>query len=183
MLVLQPKPSQLCYKGSMPLFHAENRLDRAFEISLLLKGIDGLFETLSGLVFLFIHPGFILRIAHGIVGYHPHNFITVHFLKWATDFGKGAAIFAALYLLSHGLIKLVLIYAIIREQLWAYLGLIIVTALFVVYQIYHMIAHGLTFSYVALTLFDFLVIYLTSKEYGRQRVHFAKHHESKSETA
>jgi len=158
----------------MPTFHAKNKLDRAFEISLVLKGIDGLFETLSGVVFLFIHPEFVLRIVHGIVGYHPHNFIAVHFLKWGTDFGKGAAIFAALYLLSHGIIKLVLIYAIIREQLWAYLGLVVVTAAFVVYQLYHMIAHGPTFSYIVLTLFDFVVIYLTGKEYSRQKAHFAK---------
>jgi uncharacterized membrane protein len=166
----------------MAIFHAANKLDRAFEISLLLKAIDGLFETLSGITFLFIHPGFILRVAHGIVGYHPHNFIAMHFLKWATDFGKGAAIFAALYLLSHGLIKLVLIYAIIREQLWAYLGLIIVTVAFVIYQLYHLVAHGPSFSYIALTLFDFVVIYLTSKEYGRQKVHFAKHDKAKLET-
>jgi len=45
----------------MPFFHAKTPLDRAFEISLLLKGLDGLLETVSGILFLFVKPDLVLR--------------------------------------------------------------------------------------------------------------------------
>lgn len=167
----------------MPIFRAQNKLDRAFEISLLLKGLDGLLETLSGLMFLFIKPSWILDVAHGIVGYQPHSFIGKHILEAAQHFNKGAAIFASLYLLSHGVVKLVLIIAILREQAWAYIGLIVVTALFMVYQIYHLIFVSVTFTFIFLTLFDGVVVYLTAREYKRQKVHFAhRHHHPEPET-
>lgn len=166
----------------MPTFHAKNSLDRAFEISLLLKGIDGIVETVSGILFLFVKPQWILDVAHGIVGYQPHNFITRHILESAKHFDKGAAIFAALYLLSHGVVKLVLIVAILREKLWAYLGLVLLTIAFTIYQLYHLIFVRVSFSFIALTLFDFIVIYLTTVEYGRQKALLAKHSEKDSET-
>jgi len=166
----------------MPTFHAKTGLDRAFEITLLYKGIDGLLETISGIAFLFIKPEFVVRLAHGIVGYHPHNFIGKHILESAQHFGKGAAIFAALYLLSHGVVKVVLVAAIWREKLWAYLGLIIVTAAFTLYQLYDIIFRKPTFSFIALTLFDFLVIYLTAKEYTKQKDRFAKRGKVAAET-
>ena len=166
----------------MPFFHAKTPLDRAFEISLLLKGLDGLLETVSGILFLFVKPDLVLRLAHDMVGYHPDGFIGKHILDSAQHFGRGTAIFAALYLLSHGVVKLILVGAILREHLWAYPGLIIVTAAFVVYQVYHLIFINVTFSFIFLTLFDFVVIYLTTKEYGKQKVHFAKRHATPVET-
>lgn len=166
----------------MPTFHAKTPLDRAFEITLLYKGIHGLLETIGGVLFLFIKPDFIVRLAHGIVGYHPHNFIAKHLLESAQHFGKGAAIFAALYLLSHGVIKVVLVIEIWREHLWAYLGLIIVTAGFIIYQLYDIIFRKPSFSFIAITVVDLVVIYLTAKEYNRQKIHFAKRHKPAAET-
>jgi len=160
----------------MPLFRAQTKLDRAFEISLFLKGIDGLLETLGGLLFLTLKPDLVLRAAHGIVGYHPDDFITQHILKSAEHFSKGTALFAALYLLSHGLVKLVLVVEILREHLWAYIGLIVVTAGFIIYQLYHILFQHPTFSFIALTIFDAIVIYLTTREYGHQKDRLRKHH-------
>jgi uncharacterized membrane protein len=162
----------------MANFHPKTPLDKAFEISLLLKGLDGLLETVGGVVFLFIHPEHIVSIANRLTAHNQHSFWGRHLLSWAHGFTKGAAIFAALYLLSHGLIKLVLVVAILKEHLWAYPALIVTTFGFVVYQLYHIVADGPTFSYVLLTLFDVVVIYLTTKEYGKQKEHFAKRHAS-----
>jgi uncharacterized membrane protein len=160
----------------MPVFHAKTPLDRAFEISLLLKGFDGLLETVSGTLFLFVKPDTVLRLAHHTVGYHPDDFLSQHILTSAENFSRGAAIFAGLYLLSHGVVKLVLVVEILLEHLWAYVGLIVVTAIFILYQLYHIIFQHPTFSFIALTLFDFVVIYLTNKEYGKQKEHFANRH-------
>ena len=165
----------------MTVFHATTKLDRAFEISLLLKGIDGLVETVSGIILLFVKPALVMRIAHGLVGYHPKGFIGVHILQSASHFSKGTAIFAALYLLSHGLVKIILVGEILREHLWAYLGLIVVTGGFIIYQLYHIFFNHPTFSFIALTLFDFVVVYLTIREYGRQKDRLSKRNHTPSE--
>jgi len=167
----------------MVIFRAKTRLDKAFEVSILLKGLDGLLETLGGVFFLFIHPDRVTRFAERITAHDPHSFVGQHILEWAQGFTKGAAIFAALYLLSHGLVKVVLVFAILKEHLWAYPGLIIVTIGFVVYQIYHMAAHGLSGGYLFLTLFDLLVIFLTTKEYGKQKERLKRLHEEPEEAA
>lgn len=51
--------------------------------------------------------------------------------------------------------------------------MIILTALFVVYQIYHMAMTGLSLGYLLLTAFDVLIIALTIAEYARLRRHVA----------
>jgi len=166
----------------MPTFHARTTLDRAFELTLLYKLLDGLLETIGGIIVLFIKPEFVVRLAHGVVGYHPHNLIAKHLLESAQHFGRGAAVFAALYLLSHGVVKVALVIEIWRERLWAYLGLIIVTAGFMIYQIYEIIFRKPSFSFIALTLFDGLVVYLTAREYKRQQHRLEHKHKAASET-
>jgi uncharacterized membrane protein len=59
----------------------------------------------------------------------------------------------------------------LRNHMWAYLALIAVTALFVVYQVYRLI-DTFTLGLFLLTLFDLVIIYLTQKEYKR---HKARH--------
>lgn len=164
----------------MPYFHARTRLDKTFKVGLLLKGIDGLVETVGGLFFLFVRPEqvhhFVFDLVAPELGEDPHDFFARHLLHWSQSFTKGAAVFASIYLLSHGLVKLVLVVAIIREHLWAYLGLIIVTAGFVIYQLIH-IAQQPTFTYIALTVFDVIIIILTIMEYGHQKERLRRLHQ------
>jgi uncharacterized membrane protein len=131
---------------------------------------------------LFVHPTQVVHFAEKITAHNPHDFWGRHILEWAHGFTKGAAIFAALYLLSHGLVKLVLVGAILKEHLWAYPGLIIVTIGFVAYQIYHMAAHGLSGGYIFLTLFDLLIIFLTTEEYGKQKERLRRLEHERAET-
>lgn len=163
----------------MPLFHAKTRLDRAFEIGLVLKGLDGLIETAGGLFFLLIRPEqvhrFVLNVVAPELGEDPHDFFARHLLHWSQSFTKGAATFAAAYLLAHGVVKLVLVAAIIREHLWAYPGLIIVTLGFIAYQIFHIVQQP-TFTYIALTIFDVVIVYLTAREYGHQKERLRRLH-------
>jgi uncharacterized membrane protein len=157
----------------MTLFRARTVLDKAFAIGLCLKAIDGLGEVVGGLWLLFLDPGRLQTWA-GLVfapelREDPHDFIATHVLQWAAHFNQGTVRFAAIYLLSHGVAKLVVIAEILRGRLWAYPGLIALTALFAGYQIYHMGVAGPTLGFVALTLFDGLIIVLTIGEYAKIR--------------
>ena len=153
-----------------PAERPKTATDKAFRISLYLKGLDGLLETLGGILLLIIKPEqinhFAKWITQGELSENPHDFIAQHVLKTAHELTGTSLIFGAVYLLSHGLVKIILVFEVIRDHLWAYLGLIGVTALFVVYQTYR-ITVKFSASLLLLTLFDLLIIYLTQKEYRR----------------
>lgn len=144
--------------------------DKAFRISLWGKFIDGLLETAGGILLLVITPEQINHIARwltqGELSEDKHDFIANHILKTAHHLTGASLAFGAAYLLAHGIVKIVLVVEVIRDHLWAYMGLIGVTALFVVYQVYR-IAVKFSVSMLLLTLFDLLIIYLTQKEYRR----------------
>lgn len=162
---------------SLPKQHKPDLTDRAFRIGLLLKGLDGLLETLGGILLLIVRPEQIDRLAHwltqGELSQDPHDFIASHVLKTAHHLTGASLAFGAAYLLSHGLVKLVLVYEVLRDHLWAYIALIVVTAVFVVYQIYRMAAVKFSVSLLLLTVLDLAIIYLTQKEYRRHQAYRA----------
>jgi len=162
-------------------FQAKTGLDKIFEVGILIKAAHGLIEIVGGMLLLFVTPDHIRRIAiwltQGELSQDPHDFIATHILHSAQGVTHGVLLFAAIYLLAHGLIKVVLVVEILRNRLWAYPGLIIVTAGFVVYQLYQMLQ---IFSWwlLWLTIFDLFIIYLTAREYAGRRHHHRTHAES-----
>ena len=154
-------------------FKSEDTLDRVFEVGILLKALDGLLETFGGILLLLIKPALISNIAVALTQYElredPRDFIATHVLHSAQYLTSAALLFAALYLLAHGLAKIVLVVEILRGHLWAYIGLIVLTAGFIVYQVYR-ISFDHSISLTLLTIFDCVVVYLTVREYKRQRL-------------
>lgn len=99
----------------------------------------------------------------------PHDFIACHVLRSAGQLTHGTTVFAAAYLLSHGVAKVVLVVAVLREQLWAYPGMIALIVAFIAYQLYRLAAVRLTLGLSLLTLFDVFVVWLTWREYQAKR--------------
>jgi uncharacterized membrane protein len=157
----------------MALFKATNKLDRVFEISIFFKAFDGLLETIGGMLLLVVKPSTITGIAHTLtqheLSHDPHDFIAVHLLHSAEKLAAGGSLFAAIYLLSHGLTKVILVIEILREKLWAYRGMVFFLGLFILYQLYLMI-HHFTISMLILTVFDAFIICLTLREEKRQHL-------------
>jgi len=96
------------------------------------------------------------------------DFIARHVLHSAGQLTHGTTLFAAVYLLSHGITKVVLVVAVLREQLWAYPGMIALLGAFIVYQLYRL-AIRLTAGLSLLTVFDVFVVWLTWREYKAKR--------------
>ncbi|MGA3150469.1 MAG: DUF2127 domain-containing protein [Candidatus Saccharimonadales bacterium] len=155
-----------------PVEHPKTATDKAFRIGLYLKGLDGLLEALGGILLLLITPDEInrwaARLTQGELSEDPHDFIANHILKTAHGLSGTSLTFGAAYLLSHGIVKLVLVVEVLRNHLWAYVALITVTSLFVVYQVYR-ISYKFSVGLIALTIFDLIIIYLTGKEYSCRR--------------
>ena len=104
----------------------------------------------------------------------PHDFIANHLLKFAEGFSVEKHDFYAFYLLSHGLVKLVVVAGLLREKLWAYPASFAVFGAFIAYQLYRY-SHTHEAVLIALTVFDLFVIALAVHEYRLLRKHLPTH--------
>lgn len=146
----------------------DKQLHELFELSILLKGILALTETVAGVLLFFVSTASIASLVTFFsqyeLGEDPNDPIVHFFIHLANSISIGGKSFAALYLLSHGIVKLILVVALFQKKLWAYPAGLVVLALFIVYQIYQF---GLSHSmwYVVLTVFDLVVIALIWNEW------------------
>lgn len=161
----------------MSWYKPKDLLDRTFEVAISLKGLDGVLEVIGGLILLLVTPATINRIVAALTQHElsqdPHDFLAMHLLNSAQGLTKGSVLFASIYLLSHGVVKIVLVVALLRNQLWAYPWMIVFLFLFIVYQIYRIVLVPPSPGLVALTLFDLFVVWLTYREYQKQRYRLA----------
>ena len=161
----------------MAIFKAKTEFDRVFEVSILLKAADGLLEVMGGIILLFISPrtkiNFVTSLTANELSTDPHDFIANHILDSAHALTAGSLLFGAIYLLAHGFAKIILVIEILRSHLWAYIGLIIFTAIFIVYQVYR-ISYTHSLSLILLTIFDIFIIYITWREYKKQKPELQK---------
>ncbi len=157
----------------MTQLEAQTNFDRVFKASILIKAVDGALETIGGALLVFVKPASINHLVVTLTQHElvedPRDFIANHLLHASHALTGGAVLFGALYLIGHGLSKIFLVGEILRHHLWAFRALIIITAGFVVYQVYRVsYTHSVTLTILA--LYDGLVVYLTAKEYQKQKV-------------
>ncbi|MHB8513473.1 MAG: DUF2127 domain-containing protein [Actinomycetota bacterium] len=147
-------------------------LDRTFEIGIILKGLDGVLETIGGLLLAFVSPSTINRVAERLtrqeLSVDKHDWLANHILRTAHGLTGSAVAFGAIYLISHGVVKIVLVAALLRNKLWAYPWMIGFLILFTVYQLYRIILR-VTIGMTLLTIFDIAIVWLTWREYRKQR--------------
>jgi len=146
----------------------EKNIHLAFEISLLLKGVFALGEIIGGVVAFFVTKEFLLKtvgvLTQEELAEDPQDLIANYLLHSTQNFSISTQYFVALYLLSHGGIKLWLIIGLLCEKLWYYPTAIIVFGLFIVYQQYRFsFTHSLWL--LLITAVDVIVIGLTWHEY------------------
>jgi uncharacterized membrane protein len=148
-------------------------LDKTFKIGLVLKGLDGILEVAGGIVLLFVSPHAIEHIVRVLTAHElsedPHDLIARYLLHSTSHLSTGITLFGAIYLLSHGIAKIVLVALVLREKLWAYPWLIALLLAFIAYQIYRITAVNFSAGLTALTVFDAALAWLTWREYRSRR--------------
>lgn len=144
----------------------------AFKIGIFFKGLDGAAEVV-GAVLLYLVPAdmisqFLRAITQHELSEDPRDFVASHLQHLAETLSPKSQAFAAAYLLTHGVVKVLLVWALLARKLWAYPLAIVVFTAFGVYQIYrYFISPSL--ALIVLTVLDVAVIVLTWMEYGRLR--------------
>jgi len=154
--------------------HSSHRklLDRTFYVSLILKGINGLLELLGGTLLVLVDPTRIKALVGALtqqeLSEDPQDFIARSLVNLSKDLDVSTTLFVAIYLLIHGLVKAVLVWAVLRDRLWAYPWLIAFLVAFILYQIYEL-SIGFGWGLFALTAFDVFIVALTWREYRLHR--------------
>ncbi len=147
-------------------------LDKVFWVSLVLKGLDGVLEVVGGVLLLLVTPQQIGALAHFLTQHElaqdPHDLIANALLHLTDGLSSSATLFGAVYLLLHGLVKVVLVWAVLRDNLWAYPWMIGFLLIFIAYQGYQL-ALSYSWGLFLLTLFDIFIVVLTWREYGIHR--------------
>ncbi len=147
-------------------------LHDAFHAGIIVKGIDGTFEVIGGLLLLLVQPRtigrFVLLLTEHELSRDPEDIIARYLLTAVQHLSESSQLFGSLYLLSHGFIKLFLIAALWNRKLWAYPSAIAFFVLFILYQLYrYALSHSVWL--ILLSIFDAFVVFLTWVEYRSVR--------------
>ena len=156
----------------MNWFKSGDLLDRAFAVGIILKGLDGVLEVVGGFLLLVVSPATIDQVSKALTQHElsedPHDFLATHLLHAAGSLTGSSLQFGAAYLLLHGVVKIVLVAALLKDKIWAYPWMLAFLLVFIVYQIYRM-TFAFSIGLLGLTIFDVVVVWLTYREYGKQR--------------
>ncbi len=145
-------------------------LDLVFKIGVIGKGIDGFLELIGGFIFLLVSSDAINRMVIWLTRREliedPGDLVSNSLIQFARYFSINAKIFGAVYLFTHGAIKIILVLSLLRRKLWAYPTAIAVFSVFVIYQIYRYI-YAPSVVLILLSALDAVIILLTWREYKR----------------
>lgn len=157
----------------------EKTIYQFFLGSVLLKGAISLAEIVAGLLFFFVTPqevvDFILSITQVVLPNTLHSMTEVILIAVGHELTIVSATVIGLYLLSRGLIKFLLIWAMLKNILWAYPWSLVVLGLFVLSQLYQ-IAMTQSLLIIGVTLFDLVVMYFIWREYRILKAHQTHEH-------
>lgn len=150
-----------------------------FQIGVVIKAIDGFLETVGGIAFLCVNTN---AVIHRIFSFtqqklveDPDDWIAHHLRHAFGHFSTSNKIFAATYLLGHGLVKLGLVVGMWRSKLWAFPASLAVLTGFLCYQAFRLIQH-FSIGLCVLTILDIVIIVFIWIEY--RRVKSEKHNTS-----
>ena len=156
----------------MRISSGDKLLDRTFFVSLIVKLADGVLELIGGAVLLVMTPGQIqtavAAVTRGELAEDPNDLVANLLVRYAGQLNVSLTVFGAWYLLVHGVVKVLLVAAVLRDHLWAYPWLIGFLVAFIGFQGYELVVHY-SWGLLLLTLFDVFIVYLTVREYRRHK--------------
>ena len=146
----------------------EKALHDVFLVSVWIKGIVGLLQAVSGTLLLLVTQqaltAFVMHLTTPELSEDPHDLIATFLKSSAQHWGSGTQLFAGVYLILHGVIKILLVAGLLRKKMWSYPVSLWVLGAFIVYQCYrYTFTHSVWL--VLLTTLDVAVVGLIFHEY------------------
>jgi uncharacterized membrane protein len=147
--------------------------DKLFRVAIALKGIDGAAQFIGGIVLALVPSSVVTGLAHAVITRDllgdPSGTLATHLQTAAENFVDGGTkTFAVFYLVAHGLIKLLLVFALARKIMRMYPVAVLVLAAFVVYELVRAVhTHSIALPFFA--ALDVIIIVLVVREYLQLR--------------
>jgi uncharacterized membrane protein len=139
-----------------------------FKIAVWLKGLNGLAELVAGTVLVVLGPQvleqFVLTVSARELSEDPDDLFATLARRLVTGLGHDGEVFAAIYLLLHGIIKLVLAICLLRSKTWAFPAASAFFAIFIAYMSYRLALHW-SWLLLVLVLIDLATLVLVLREW------------------
>ncbi len=132
-------------------------IDDTFYVGLIFKAIGGTVETIAAFAVLFISPVTLQKIVSPLANIG---------INLSEALAGPTQLYIFWYLFSHGIVRLGLAYALIKEYLWAYPVAIAVLCGFTTYQVY-LIIETHNWGILGLITLNAVAIVLTVYEYHK----------------
>jgi uncharacterized membrane protein len=139
-----------------------------FRTGIAFKWLNGLLETAGGLVLLIVTNQQIINFVYRLFRHElledPTDFFANILIRLSSHLTPGTQLFAAVFLLGHGIVKLILATSIWLNKLWAFPVAGLVLSGLVVYQIVRITStHSIVL--ILLTIIDVAIIAMLWPEY------------------
>src|SRR5947209_9314186 len=117
---------------------------RLFAASVLIKGVDGVLETIGGILFMFVSPKALSSLVISITAHElsedPDDWFATTLRHLVHNLSSDTKLFVSAYLVAHGLIKVFLVASLLRMKLLAYPTALWFLGIFLLYKM-HIFIH------------------------------------------
>jgi uncharacterized membrane protein len=141
-----------------------------FYVGLGIKAVDALIEFIGGLLLVIINHDrlnhLIKFIANSELREDPKDIIINYFITLGQNFSISSQQTVAIYLLLHGISKIVVIWLLFKKKLWAFPLAVAVFGLFITYEIYNYY-HSPSVLLFMFIIIDIAMIAIIILEYKR----------------
>ena len=159
-------PTEVMGKQSAQIVH------RLFAASVLIKGVDGVLETIGGALLMFVDPKALNSLVISLTAHElsedPDDWFATKLRHVVHSLSSDTTLFVGLYLVAHGLLKIFLVAGLLRNKVWAYPAALWFLGIFILYQLYRF-GHTHSLGLLALSAFDLFVAWLVWLEYRSRR--------------
>lgn len=160
------------WRGAIAAWRRRGLREVLFLFGISVKGLDGLLELIAGAALFAVPPAFLLRAVRFLtqdeIAEDPRDLIANALRHAAAHLSFATEHIMAIYLLIHGVVKLVLVWALLARVTIAYPVSMVIFAGFIAYQSYRYgFTHGT--GLLVLSAFDLIVLGLVWLEYRAMR--------------
>lgn len=147
---------------------------RIFEVSIVIKGIDGFLEIIGSSLLFYVTKTdkmgqIVLALTEHELSQDPNDFWANLLTHSVNQLSLKSVNFGAIYLLLHGVLKIFMVIMLLQKRLWAYPVTATTLLVFATYQIYRF-THTHSPFLIFFSVFDILTAILTIFVYQELKI-------------
>jgi uncharacterized membrane protein len=143
-------------------------LHHIFRISVIIRSLDGLLDLFAGFMLLIFNSSTIYALINKLFYYElaedPNDIVANYLFDIIQNLSVSTKLFGAIYLLIHGLVKIGVGFALVKNKIHHYLLTGIVLGLFTLYEIYRLF-HTYSLVLLFLIIVDLFILSMMHREY------------------